>query len=80
MTELLHQFISVAGEHMVTLTKPTIGSGLESCTSSPQEYILNDPKNPSRSVRLVDTPGFNDTTATGDDKQVKLIIEWLRKE
>ena len=60
--------------------EPKFGDGLESCTGPPQEYILNDPSHPSRSVRLIDTPGFNDTSAEGDDKQVKLIINWLQKE
>ena len=53
--------------------QPTIGNGLGSCTSSPQEYTVNDTENPSSSVRLIDTPGFSDNTAAeGDDKQVKV--------
>ncbi|KJA26255.1 hypothetical protein HYPSUDRAFT_52568 [Hypholoma sublateritium FD-334 SS-4] len=73
-------FIYVAGKHMSVPPNPKIGDGLESCTGPPQEYILSDPDRPNRSVRLIDTPGFNDTTAEGDDKQLKLIIEWLRQE
>ena len=60
--------------------QPTIGNGLGSCTSSPQKYTVNDPENPSSSVRLINTPGFNNTAAEGGDKQVKLIIDWLKKE
>lgn len=65
---------------MAAPPKPKIGDGLESCTGHPQGYILNDPHDPCRSVRLIDTPGFNDTSAEGDDKQVRLIIKWLRQE
>lgn len=65
---------------MTIAPQPKIGGGLESCTDLPQEYILSHPSYPEKSIRLIDTPGFNDTAAEGDDKQVRLMIEWLRQE
>jgi len=59
---------------------PEIGHTLGPCTKSVKGHTVSDPKRPERLVRLIDTPGFNDSESLGDDEQVRLIIQWLQQE
>lgn len=56
----------------------TVGHDLRSCTSKIRHVIIPHPKDPTRRVVLVDTPGFDDTYVD-DTSILKLIAVWLAR-
>ncbi|KAH7925385.1 hypothetical protein BV22DRAFT_437408 [Leucogyrophana mollusca] len=53
-----------------------VGHDLKSCTESLQHVIVDYPKDPSRRVVFVDTPGFDDTYES-DFEILRRIAVWL---
>ncbi|KAF5322728.1 hypothetical protein D9619_000410 [Psilocybe cf. subviscida] len=53
-----------------------VGHSLESCTTEPEGYLIEDNK---RRVVLVDTPGFDDSNIEREDDDIlRVIITWLQ--
>ncbi|KAF8064962.1 P-loop containing nucleoside triphosphate hydrolase protein [Lyophyllum atratum] len=67
-------FINTVAEKEIT----TVGHNLKSETAQLQHIVLSYPKDPSRRIILVDTPGFDDTYLA-DSEILRRIAVWLAR-
>ncbi|KAF8166701.1 hypothetical protein BJ912DRAFT_1002114 [Pholiota molesta] len=75
------KFISAAiGENAVDSNGPEVGLGMTSCTMDVQAFVAANPNKKGVFVRLVDTPGFDNSDGSRDNEQLKKIIKWLEAE
>ncbi|KAF9480180.1 hypothetical protein BDN70DRAFT_641512 [Pholiota conissans] len=60
---------------------PRVGHDLRSQTAEVEEFTVTyRSQAATKSVRLVDTPGFDDSNNVGDDFSVKKIVKWLKED
>lgn len=68
------QFINAAAGQNVT----SVGHGLSSCTSKIQAISIPYPRDTTRRIVFVDTPGFDDTFIE-DTEILRRIAVWLAR-